>query len=337
MLYIRVDMNDVIATGHVMRCLAIADAARTIGENTAFLLADEQAVSVLEKRGYPYIVLHTLWNEMDSELAVMEKIIEQNAIKRMLVDTYQVTEHYLEKLSAMVEVIYLDDLNTFVYPVHGIICYANYWEKFRYKERYKNINLYLGTEYAPLRGVFSQCEKKEIKPQVECLLILSGGTDKYHILEQILRQINRKMYQQIDVICGMYYLEYEELVDKYAEEKNVCIHRAVNDMERYMKAADLVISAGGTTLYELCACGTPTISFVVADNQLENVGKFQEDGLIDCAGDVRKENVPEKLVNYLKEYHCNQKLRQERSVKMQTLIDGKGALRIAEILLKNEG
>lgn len=329
-------MNDVIATGHVMRCLAIADAAKSMGENTTFLLADEQAVPVLEERGYSYIVLHTTWDEMESELASMAKIIEQNGIERILVDSYQVTERYLRKLNAMVEVIYMDDLNTFVYPVHGIICYANYWEKFGYKERYKNVSLYLGTEYTPLRSVFSHCEKKEIKPQVERLLILSGGTDKYHVLEQILRQIDRKMYQQIDVICGRYDLNYERLMEAYADEKNIHIHQAVTNIEVYMKAADLAISAGGTTLYELCACGTPTISYVVADNQLENVGKFQEDGLIECAGDVRKENVPEKLADYLREYHCNQKLRQKRAMKMQKLIDGQGALRIAGILRKSE-
>ena len=51
MLYIRTDMNDVIASGHVMRCLSVADAAKRGGEDTVFLLADNQAVPLLEKRG----------------------------------------------------------------------------------------------------------------------------------------------------------------------------------------------------------------------------------------------------------------------------------------------
>ena len=59
MLYIRVDMNDKIATGHMMRCLAVADAARMKGEDTTFILADWQAVELLRQRGYEFVVLHS--------------------------------------------------------------------------------------------------------------------------------------------------------------------------------------------------------------------------------------------------------------------------------------
>ena len=48
MLYIRTDMNHTIATGHVMRCLAIADAAKSIGEEVTFLLADRQAEEIVQ-------------------------------------------------------------------------------------------------------------------------------------------------------------------------------------------------------------------------------------------------------------------------------------------------
>ena len=65
MVYIRVDMNEQIATGHMMRCLSIADALRDLGEQVTFILADEQAINLLKQRGYDAIVLHTQWNDMD--------------------------------------------------------------------------------------------------------------------------------------------------------------------------------------------------------------------------------------------------------------------------------
>lgn len=336
MLYIRTDMNNVIATGHVMRCLAIADMAKSLGENTTFIIADEQATKIFDERGYTYIVLHTQWNDMEAEFPILQNIIKEKQIKKILIDSYQVTETYLKSLQKTVQILYIDDLNTFHYPVYGVICYANYWDKFYYKENYNDTQLYLGTKYAPLRKVFANCGKKEIKSQVENILILSGGTDRYDILNQLLRIIDSEMYQQIDVVCGIYYSKYSELKEKYNQIGNIFFHQAVSNIEEYMQKADLVVSAGGTTLYELCACGTPTISYSLADNQLENVKKFYEDGIIDYAGDIRVDNVAENVKILLQKYHCDEDIRREKSQRMQQLVDGKGALRIARVMMDEE-
>ena len=77
-------------------------------------------------------------------------------------------------------------MHSFNYPVYSVICYANYWKKFSYETIEKKI---LGCKYVPLRREFSDCKKKKIEKQVKKLLILSGGTDQYNILEQILLKI----------------------------------------------------------------------------------------------------------------------------------------------------
>ncbi|MCD8398441.1 MAG: hypothetical protein LUD12_14900, partial [Lachnospiraceae bacterium] len=102
-------------------------------------------------------------------------------------------------------------------------------------------------------------------------------------------------------------------------------------MKSLFDRADLVVSAGGTTLYELCACGVPTISYAIADNQLKNVYFFQKLNLIDYAGDARHDQIEDNVCNliskqtYARRCFC--------SLEMQKYVDGKGSLRIAKELI----
>ncbi len=332
MLYFRLDMNEVIATGHAMRCLSIADAARSMGEETTFILADTQAVELIEKRGHHTIILHTDWQDMESELDILAEVIKRENIASIMVDSYQVTPEYLRRLRKMVKVAYLDDLNAFSYDVDMLVCYANYYKKFAYEKRYQDARLYLGMSYVPLRSVFSDCRKKQISERVENLLLLSGGADALDILDRLLESIPKTEYKRVDVICGVYYPKYDVICDKYKEYGNVSIHKAVTDVERYMIEADLAVSAGGSTLYELCAIGTPVISYAFVDNQLDNVISFAQDNVIEYAGDARTDNVIANINRYLAKYKENKTLRQEKSLNMQRLVDGKGAVRLARAL-----
>ena len=76
-IYIRADMNEIIATGHIMRCLSIADAAREMGKETEFITADEKPVDILQKRGYEPVILHTDWQRMEDELEVLIPLIQE--------------------------------------------------------------------------------------------------------------------------------------------------------------------------------------------------------------------------------------------------------------------
>lgn len=332
MLYMRVDMNNRIGTGQMMRCLSIADAARTLGEQTTFILADNQAKSLIRRRGHRAIVFARRGTINRQNFGLL-KVIQEHGVRRILIDSYQVTPVYLGGLKKHTEVYYMDDLNAFCYPVDGLICYANYWQKLRHQENYENVKLYLGTQYTPLRDMFSNCGEKEIKAGVESLLLLSGGSDPYDVLEGILQGIHQERYRKINVICGIYYSKYNQLCKKYKKNENVRIYRGIPDIASYMHEADLAISAGGTTLYELCAMGTPAISYSFTDNQTASLEKFNEDGLISYAGDMRKDDVIEHIAGYLEYYGQEQNVRQERSLRMQEFVDGKGALRVAEALM----
>ena len=100
-----------------------------------------------------------------------------------------------------------------------------------------------------------------------------------------------------------------------------------------MKEADLAISAGGTTLYELCAYGVPTISYVLADNQIENTAQFQQDGIMDCAGDMRRGSFKENIKRLIEKYD-DRTFRANRSALARSFVDGNGAMRILQIIME---
>lgn len=100
-----------------------------------------------------------------------------------------------------------------------------------------------------------------------------------------------------------------------------------------MQAADLAVTAGGTTVYELCACGTPSVCYVLADNQLQNVQALTGAGLMLFGGDVREAGGVVGMLRQIDRLLADAFLRAEMSRRMQQLVDGKGAARIAEAIL----
>lgn len=330
-VYIRVDCNNSIATGHLMRCLAIADAARNLGIETEFIVADSNPVAILQSKSYKYYVLNSVWNDMETELDRLINHIKEEKIKVLLIDSYNVTYDYLSELRKCAKIVYLDDLNMFQYPVDAIICYACYWKKFRYCGLEQNTKLYLGLEYTPVRNSFYNLQPKKVKDSIEKILLISGGTDNYNVINRFLKVIPLQEYKRITAICGIYNEHFEEMVEKYDKYENVEILSAVDNIEKYMQEADVAISAGGTTLYELCACGTPTLTYAIADNQLDNVREFEDLQLMYYIGDMREDGTEENLTKGFQLYKSFEK-RNGRSILMRKLIDGLGAKRIVEKL-----
>lgn len=340
MIYIRVDMNEIIATGHLMRCLSIADAVVARGGKVVFITADKIPVPYLIERGYNAVVLDTSWDCMEQEITAIKEKIQFHDDDKFLIDSYQVTENYLQEITKMVYTIYIDDLNAFLYPVNCVLCYANYWEQFYYRKEYQkagySTSFLLGCGYVPLKKEFAEMKKKEVCSLPGKLLIMSGGGDPYNVIGQILENINIEEYTSIDVICGRYHQFHDELKEQWDHADRIQIHRSVEHIEKYMKKADIAISAGGTTLYELCVCGTPTITYSFADNQLDNVKQFQADGIMEYAGDARFENVGYNVSKFLQGAYQSETVRRKLSEKMQLLVDGKGAERIAHFILEGE-
>ena len=98
MILFRADGNGTIGTGHIMRCLSIADGLKRIGEESVFVCADDNMKNLIESRGYRCEVLGTRYDDMESEIESFLKSDFYKESEAIVVDSYYVSDKYFECL-----------------------------------------------------------------------------------------------------------------------------------------------------------------------------------------------------------------------------------------------
>ena len=216
-IYIRTDGNSKIATGHLVRCLCIAQALEALGKSVCFLVSDDDSFSLLKvlatsvfsgyKFSFDVKILETAYynnlelelNELmtlltpnnslpNSETALLNsqkffQTINSSFIKPIIfVDSYFVTEDYFANLSKFAKIAYMDDLRAFDYKVDLLVNYdvippAREQE---YHLSYTNAGIsLLGAIYTPLRSQF-QNQEVVLQDKIRNILITTGGSDPYN-------------------------------------------------------------------------------------------------------------------------------------------------------------
>lgn len=288
------------------------------------------------------------------------------------IDSYFVTEKYLTSLRPLVKVAYLDDLRLFDYPSDLLINYDVIPDSAvaSYKAAYQNSGrLLLGAAYTPLRSQF-QNRKIIVKKQVSDILVTTGGSDPYHfclkLIHSLCDSVSENGYADynmaknqnaaaeslknpmfsgtnLHIVIGKLSADRDDLYRLAEKYPFLQLHENVSDMASLMEHCDLAVSASGTTLYELCALGIPAISFTMADNQLTAAKAFADAGAIPCAGDIRleEEKVLQTITNFMTHmsqsgagHEVSYRIRKSAHKAMRRLVDGNGAMRIADALMK---
>ena len=254
-------------------------------------------------------------------------------------DSYYVTEHYLSAVRTAAKVAYLDDLQLFDYPADLLINYDVIPESrsASYQAAYQNAaRTLLGASYTPLRAQFTNLQPY-CRDRVSNILVTTGGSDPYHFCLRLIAAFRENSFLhlcQLHVVVGRLNEDKDKLYKLADELPFLQLHENVSDMASLMASCDLAVSAAGTTLYELCAAGVPSMSFCLADNQLTAAKAFDEAGAIPCAGDIRRscDEVLGNVMNFVTYMSENSKKRKAALETMRQLVDGKGAMRIAKAL-----
>lgn len=308
---IRCDGNRQIGGGHLMRCVSIAEALTKTGAQVRFYFADEESRYLFHRDDYETIILHTDYRHPEEETELLAGELSVRGADAVLIDSYFASDAYLRRLRSAISAAFegrgassaagpvrlciLDDFCTEGRPADLII---NYLKPGR-------------QQYVPLRGQFAGLRMPH-RSHAEKLFLSSGASDPYDMKRILTERISA---------------EFPQLT--------VMIPEGITDMAAYMASCDLAVTAGGTTVYELCAVGVPAVMYTMADNQQSLAEGVRE--AVRLAGDIRDEKeravVTERVLAWIGEMLGDEAARREQAARETSLTDGRGAERIADEIL----
>jgi spore coat polysaccharide biosynthesis predicted glycosyltransferase SpsG len=236
MIFIRTDANETIATGHVMRCLTIAEQLVSLGETVMFIVSDEESSTLIKEKGFPYENLNSNYAQPDNvaEIEKMRQILsgnqdltgampnQSNEHPKLLMDSYSISASYMRKLSTYAKTIYIDDLFEEQYPVDMIVNYTLYYDRFDYAGRYAKMDtkLLLGGKFVPLRKAFAPQEKLDCMEEADKttdklkVLVICGGGDQFNVMGSIFARM-----EALKLESGQYEVENYER-EEHTKQQN---------------------------------------------------------------------------------------------------------------------
>ncbi len=364
---IRADGGPAVGMGHVMRCIAIAQELKNKGCRVYFIGKYVQGIQRAEKSGFSAFYLYSEAKqqneysgfdygnseELEEDIISTQSITAQQGCDLLLIDKYNLTEDYFYKVKEFInKVAFIDDLNV-INSVADIIINGNInASQLGYTKVFPQQKLLLGTEFTPIREEFRQVQnlKKDYNKysgmsiigskseyQTPQIMITTGGSDPYNctgMLINLLMTDRRSSILNYNIVATSGFKHLNNLIDMANNYKNMRLYVDLDKVSEIMCDSDIAISSGGSTLYELCCCGTPTLSFIMAENQKEIVDTFQKLNYIQTLGWYNLINGKE-LIHKIVHLVSDNTLRKQYSLRMQSLIDGKGAVRIAEEIVKS--
>lgn len=340
MLYIRTDANTKVASGHVMRCLSIALELQRQGVESTFIITEGSSKELIDDYEFPCITINGVWDNLENEIDELLSLIKLYSIKLLLIDSYFASPEYIQKLSEHTKLIYLGSQEKPFIGVDSLINYSNTLNVEYYLNTYsgQKTKLLLGVEYAPLRDEFFNIIPN-VRDEVRNVLLTTGSTDPNNIINEIIRNLKREsLYKDVifNVIVGSMNSNISSLQQLQRDYPNIVLHYHTRNISKIMTDCDFAISASGTTLYELCACGLPTVCFSISKEQVNGAVDFARNGILLYSGNVNEDK--ESSIRQIKEYSRkiinSLSLRQDLSKKMKTYIDGKGTKRIVKVILE---
>jgi UDP-2,4-diacetamido-2,4,6-trideoxy-beta-L-altropyranose hydrolase len=342
-LLIRADASIAIGTGHVMRCLALAQAWQDLGGRAIFAMAESTPALAARLHSESCDVVSveaSIGSQDDSERTA--DLARVHHAGWVVVDGYQFGADYQQALkSADLKVLLMDDYGHSARYLADLVVNPNACaDESLYQNRESYTRLLLGTRYCMLRREFNAWRQwqRKIPPLARRILVTMGGSDRENLTARVLEALSSHKdghgFEDLEatvVIGGSN--PHAASLERYAEasDRQIHLHKDTAQMAEWMAQADLAVSAAGSTCWELCLLGLPSLLVDVAANQTVLARALDRKGCaihIGSASEFSTEKIADQLDKLV---HATQ-LRQSLSRASRALVDGYGSLRIASIL-----
>lgn len=315
---IRADASTRIGSGHVMRCLTLAEELRDAGSMVSFVsrahpgnlnklirekgfqcleLPEAAAIETIEQRVQDSRSEYATWLGVSQQRDADETIeaIGNDRPDWLIVDHYGIDEEW-EKLlrSCASNIMVIDDLADRRHDC-DLLLDQNYF--LNGGNRYDDLvspacTKLLGPKYALLRREFREARKnlRERTGEVKRVMVFFGGSDPDNITGLAIDALSAPElnHLHVDVVIGAQNPNREKVVNLVQMRPGTILHVQASNMAELMCEDDLAIGAGGSTTWERCCMGLPSITIPIAKNQIPSTTDLCDLGVIMSLGEDGK-------------------------------------------------
>jgi len=293
-VFFRVDSSTLIGSGHLMRCLTLADSIKQLGGKVSFICCDlpGNISNFVKLKGYNLKLIQNFGDK--SKIDILYDIQEsqrilscEDEIDWLIIDHYEIDEYWEKKIRPFVKkIMVIDDLANRKHDCDLLLdqnFYINMEKRYHELVPYHCIQL-LGPKYLLLRPEFKKFSQINRKRDgiVKNILVFFSGTDPTNETIKSLEAIQKLDTPHInyDIVVGAANSKKDIIQDICKRLPNVKFYCQVENMAEMVYKADLALGAGGTAMWERCYLGLPSIVIIIAENQLKAVNDLSNTGAV---------------------------------------------------------
>jgi UDP-2,4-diacetamido-2,4,6-trideoxy-beta-L-altropyranose hydrolase len=273
---LRADASPVQGTGHVMRCLTLAEELVRRGHDV-HLLTNQSGVDWLEtvmtESGIP--IHRTAQHSISvSEIALIDP-------DWVVADSYEIDAAQISALRSMCSVMAIVDgddrgIDADLYLDHNLGAEFGTWRDVT------RSRLLAGNEFALIREAVLRQRRPQpwlVRAAVPHVVAVMGGSDPTGTIVTVAAALARVDvdFSATIVVGEQWRTAVEETL---ADKARFRILFPTTELPKILGEADVAVSAAGTSAWELCTLGTPSVLIAVVENQRESLGRLAENGLV---------------------------------------------------------